>query len=146
MWFLKAVTVGSVDITDIGFEVPAGPQTVGDAEIVVSSNGATITGRATERDVPVDDYSVVAFPLDRNQWTPHSRRLRFARSSRGGAFRLAGLPPGDYYVAAVDRLDGSADGGEWQNDDVLNRLVPGAERITLTEGESRAATLRLTRR
>ena len=145
-WFLKSVIVGGLDVTDAGFEVPAGAITLPDAEIVVSSTGATVTGTAADGNAPVEDYSVVAFPVLRDQWTPHSRRLRFARSSRGGRFRLAGLPPGDYYVAAVDRLEGTPGGGEWQSADVLSRLAPLAERITLKEGESRAATLRLVRR
>jgi hypothetical protein len=145
-WFLKAVTIGGVDVTDTGFDPGAGTQVTGDAQIVVSRGGATISGRVTDRDAPVTEYSVVVFPVFRDLWTPHSRRLRFATSSTAGTFRASGLPPGDYFVAAVEQLDGTTETGEWQNADVLGRLVAGAERITVREGETRVTTLRLIRR
>lgn len=146
-WFLKSVLVGGVDVTHGGFDFgDGGGRTVDGAEIIVSRNGGTITGRVTEREKPITNYSVIVFPVFRDQWVPHSPTLRFASASIGGAFRVAGLPPGDYFAAAVDRLDGTADGGEWQTAEVLTRLVAGATRLTLREGESRDATLTLVRR
>jgi hypothetical protein len=144
-WFLKSVTIGGVDVTDTGVD-PAGLVNGGDAEIVVSEKGGTITGQATDRETAVTNYSVVVFPVFRDRWNPHSRWLKFSTANHDGTFRIAGLPPGDYHVAAVDRIDGTMDAGEWQNADVLARLVSGAERVTVREGETRSATLRLLRR
>ena len=61
-------------------------------------------------------------------------------------FAVGGLPAGDYFVAAVSRLQGTRDGGEWQNPDVLLQLEARAERLTLSEGQSRMVTLRLIER
>ena len=146
-WFLKSVLIGGVDITHGGFDFgDGGGHTIDGAEIIVSRHGGTITGRVTERETPVTDYSVIVFPVYRDQWVPHSPKLRFAPAGLGGAFRVAGVPPGDYFVAAVDRIGGTPDGGEWQTPEVLTRLVAGATRITISEGQSRDATLGLVRR
>ena len=145
-WFLKSVTIAGLDVTDTGYDFGTGPRTVENGEIVVSRRGATITGRVRDGDVPAAEYAVVVFPTLRDQWGPYSRRLRFVPPSHDGSFRVAGLPPGDYYVAAVNRLEGTSESGEWQSPDVLSRLVAGAERITIREGESHVATLRLLRR
>ena len=48
--------------------------------------------------------------------------------------------------AAVSRMQGTRDGGEWQNPDLLLQLEARAERITLSEGQSRTVTLRLIER
>jgi hypothetical protein len=146
-WFLKSVLIGGVDVTHGGFDFgDGGGRTFDGAEIIVSRNGGTITGRVTDLETPVTDYSLIVFPVFRDQWVPYSPKLRFAPAGVGGAFRVGGVPPGDYFVAAVDRIDGTPDGGEWQTPDVLTRLVAGATRISVAEGESRTATLRLVRR
>ena len=79
-------------------------------------------------------------------------RATGARSTTTGSVRPDGiyfcldLPPGDYFVAAVSRLQGTRDAGEWQNPDVLLQLEARAERLTLSEGQSRTVTLRLIER
>ena len=67
----------------------------------------------------------------------------FVRSAFGGEFRVSALPSGDYFVAAVSRLQGSRDGGDWQNPDVLLQLEARAERITVSEGQTANVSLRL---
>ena len=70
----------------------------------------------------------------------------FARAVTDGSFRIRGLPGGDYFIAAVSRLSGSHDGGEWQDPEVLAQLEQRAERVTLTDGQTRTVTLRLIQR
>jgi protocatechuate 3,4-dioxygenase beta subunit len=150
-WYLKSVRINGIDVTDSGLDFGPGGDTPGDTiegvEIVVSRNGASITGKAATDTAAAADYVVVAFPPFRDEWAqPHSRRMKFTRARGDGSFRLAGLPAGDYLVAAVDRLEGSADGGDWQNPAVLELLAARAERVTLGEGQSRDLTLRLINR
>lgn len=145
-WYLKSLVVRGSDIADTGFDFGASGGTVSEVEIVFSRNGAAVEGRLTDGSAPTSDYSVVVFPAYRDQWMPRSRRMKFTRARGDGSFRLAALPAGDYLVAAVDRLDGTADGGDWQNPDVLEQLAPRAERLSLSEGQSRTLTLRLLRR
>jgi hypothetical protein len=140
------VTIGGIDVTDSSYDFGLDGRTVDDAQVVISNDSATISGRVTDGDRPAASFAVIVFPTLRDQWVPHSRRLRFASPAQDGTFRVAGLPAGDYYVAAVDRIDGNAEGGEWQSADVLGRIVSSADRVSLRERESHVTTLRLVRR
>jgi hypothetical protein len=51
-----------------------------------------------------------------------------------------GLPPGEYYVATMTR--GAFDeSGTLDDRDFLERLVAGAAKVTLTEGQSRSVSV-----
>jgi hypothetical protein len=142
-WFLKSWTIRGVDVVDVGHDFGNGPDEIDGSEIVLSRNGAVVTGLATDGLKPADDYSVVVFPASRDLRWPGSRRLKLVRSAFGGEFRASALPSGDYFVAAVSRVLGTRDGGEWQNPDFLLQLEARAERVTLTEGQTANVALRL---
>ena len=109
--------------------------------------GAAVSGRVVdERAAPVRDYRVAVFPTDRSKWTLLSRWLKAGRSSPDGTFRVTGLVPGDYWVVAVDRLDGSTVAGDLQSPEILETLSARAVRITVGEGQSLEMALRLVRR
>jgi hypothetical protein len=142
-WFLKSWTIRGTDVVDTGYDFGTGPDSIDDSEIVLSRNGAVISGLASDGLKTADDYFVVVFPVSRDaRWTG-SRRVKLARSAVGGEFRVAALPSGDYFVAAVSRVLGTRDGGEWQNPDVLLQLEARAERITVSEGQTANVSLRL---
>ena len=140
-WYLKSFTINGIDISDTGFDFGAQPAAITDAQLVLSRNGATISGRL--RDSLVTNYFVVAFPTSREARFAYSRRVKFARAGADGSFRIQGLPPGDYFVAAVDLLDGTAEGGEWQNPELLARLESGAERVSVLAGQTQSVSTRL---
>ena len=140
-WYLKSFTINGIDISDTGFDFGAQPAAITDAQIVLSRNGAAIAGRL--RDSSATNYFVVAFPSSRETRFAFSRRVKFARAGADGSFRIQGLPPGDYFVAAVDLLDGTAEGGEWQNPELLVRLESGAERVSVLEGQTQTVSPRL---
>ena len=143
-WYLKSFTINGVDISDTGFDFGAQPATITDTQLVLSRNGASVSG--TLRQSASNNYFVVAFSTSREHRFAFSRRVKFARAGADGSFRIAGLPPGDYFVAAVDHIEGTADGGEWQNPELLLRLESGAERLTLVEGQAGTVSLRLNQR
>lgn len=143
-WYLKSFTINGVDISDSGFDFGAQPGTITDSQLVLSRNGASVAGRL--RDSAVTNYFVVAFATSREHRFAFSRRVKFARAGADGSFRIGGLPPGDYFVAAVDHIEGTAEGGEWQNPELLLRLEAGAERITLLESQAGTVSLRLNQR
>ena len=142
-WFLKSWTIRGVDVVDTGHDFGAGPDDIDDSEIVLSRNGAVIAGLASDGLKTADDYFVVVFPVSRESRWPGSRRMKFVRSAFGGEFRVSALPSGDYFVAAVSRLQGSRDGGDWQNPDVLLQLEARAERISVSEGQTANVSLRV---
>ena len=81
---------------------------------------------------------IVVFAVDRERWRPRSRWIRAARPATNGVFEIAGLPPGDYLLAAVT----DADEGEWFAPRFLDALVPGAVRVTITDGQTTTQNLR----
>jgi len=143
-WYLKSLTINGTDIIDTGFDFGSQPSTISDSVLVLSRNGASISGQL--RTSTSRDYFVVAFPTARDTRFASSRRMKFTRAAADGTFRIQGLPPGEYFVTAVDRLDGTANGGEWQNPDLLLRFESGAERVSLTEGQARSVSLGLIER
>ncbi len=143
-WYVKSVTIGGVDVTDSGFDLGTA-SLVSDAEIVLSAQGAVFAGRIVDgRGEPVPG-SVIAFPVQRTYWTPYSRYLKHARAASDGAFEIRGLPPGEYWLAAVETLDAGVNGDEWQNPVALDALASHAERATLGESERRTVELPLLR-
>lgn len=145
-WFIKSFTVNGFDIVDSGFDFGARPRTIDNVEVVLSDNGAVITGWVAAAQTRSTSYAVVVFPAAAAARVSHSRRIKVARSAADGSFRLGGLPSGDYLVAAVNRIAGGSGGGEWQDAGVLRSLEPLAQRISLVEGRSQTVTLRLIQR
>jgi hypothetical protein len=70
--------------------------------------------------------------------------LCYRPSVNVGGVTVPSLPPGDYFVAAVDGLGADMD-GEWQNPDVLAALSTRAQRVTVGERQRATAELRLIR-
>ena len=142
-WYVKSVTIGGVDVTDASYDFGRDETTVSDAQVVLSNAAATIAG-AIERqsDSRPAAAVVIAFSTSRDYWFTGSRHIRRASSDAKGSFDLTSLPPGEYFVAALDAslpLDVQAP-------DTLESLVPRAARVTAREGAVSEVTLRLIRR
>jgi len=154
-WYVKSVLFRGQDLVDTPFDF-AGSGTYRDIEVVISTAGATVTGRVTDdRAAPVRDYAVLVFPTFRDRWFAGSRWVKGLRAaSLSGPFVVTGLPPGDYWVAAIDPL-GSAGPMRGMSGtralpladpDLLESLSSRATRVTLGEGQSQDVALRLIRR
>jgi hypothetical protein len=142
-WYVKSVTIGGLDVTDRTFDFGFADDTFSDAEVVLSNAGARISGSVTDAaDKRATEFVVVAFSTSRTTWFTGSRHLKRAVTGANGSFDIESLPPGEYYVAALEALPQ----GEWQSPSSLDLMVQGAERVTLGEGQRRTMTLQLTRR
>ena len=138
-WRLKSIHVNGSDVTDTGFDV--GSQAVSGIEIEMSNRLQQVTGTVTDaRGEAVKDYTVALFSQDRARWKLATNRyLALGRPGPDGGFKVATLPPGDYYAVAFDAIDVSS----WQDPDLLEGWSRVATAFTLTPGDSRALTLRL---
>lgn len=139
-WSLRSAIVSGIDALDLPFTVRAD---VGGAVITFTDRSTELTGSLLDTDgKPALDYFIVAFPVDRSFWTPQSRRIRSARPGNTGSFRIAGLPPGDYYVCAMTDL-------EEQNllytPAYLEPLIAASIKLSLTEGEKKTQDLKIAR-
>lgn len=145
-WYFKSVRIGGVDATHRGFDFGVAQETFRDALIQISHATGIISGRVVSASGGMAGGSaVLVFSTDREKWFAASSYLKRAQLSPDGSFRVDGLPPGDYYVAAVN-LEESVDSGTWQEVDALNALTSSALRVTLGDGESYVTELRLIRR
>jgi hypothetical protein len=136
--------VNGIDVTDTPLMFGTNEQSLRDVEVVLTDRVTEIIGGATDdRGRPAADYVVVAFATDRAQWYQQSRFLKNTLPARDAAFALRGLPPGQYYVAAIDRRLGAEEAGELDNPEFLESLVAHATRVTLSEGQRTTLTLKL---
>ena len=138
-WWLKSVMIDGINAADQPVAFASRELTRTDVEVVFSSGAVTINGRVLgNRNQPAVDASVVVFPTDASRIYSGSRYIGLARSGIGGRFSVPSLPPGEYWVAAVNEVL-----EDRPNLDVLIGLTSGARLVTLAESESATLELRL---
>ena len=138
-WALKGVYLDGRDVTDDLFEVKPG-ETLGRVSIVVTDKATTLTGAVRdEQDLPLSDFTVIAFPSDSNLWRPQSRFIQAVRPDKNGLYTVRGLPAGEYLLRAVDDVDQ----GEWYDPELLQTLRAGSTRVLLQEGDTKSVDLKL---
>jgi hypothetical protein len=145
-WWLKSFRVGGVDaaIEPAAFGEPGDSRD--DVEAVLSPTGASIAGRLAGLDgQSVDVYTVIAFSTDRDRWFGGSAYVTSTTSRSDGSFIVPTLPPGDYYVAAIEysELDPTAE--LLLQPDALAALASSAQRVMAGERETVRLDLRLLR-
>jgi hypothetical protein len=139
-WAVRAVRHRGVDVTDAGIEFRAN-EDVADIELEITNRLTDLSGLVTNsRGTVLKDYSVVVYPQDRDQWTPNSRYMRTSRPDQDGRFKVNGLPPGAYFIVALDYLDTS---GDWNDPEALERLRSKATTFSINEGETKTVDLKI---
>jgi len=134
-WYFKSVKIGAVDATQRGFDFGVAEQTFRDALIEIAHATGVISGRVLgENGGRSSGCAVVVFSTDQEKWFATSSYLRRTQSLPDGSFRIEGLPPDDYYVAAF-APERSADSSNWQEPEALRALGSAARRVTLGERE-----------
>lgn len=137
-WSLKAVRHQGVDVTDQGVDVRPG-QDVSGVEVELTSQRQEISGLVTAAGKQTSSYTAVVFAQDRELWRGLSRYIAVGRPDQEGRFRVRNLPPGDYYVAAVEYVEQ----GAWTDPDFLESVRHAAVSASLGPGETKTVDLRL---
>ena len=138
-WTIRSVRLNATDVTDGGFEVKAGEDVSG-LEVELTNKLTTISGLVTNaRGDAVKDYSTIVFAQDSARWTSNTRYQSMGRPDQDGRFKIGGLPPGEYYIIALDRLDT----GEASDPEFLERIRTKASRLSLNEGETKTVDLKI---
>jgi len=70
-------------------------------------------------------------------------RAKLASASSTDRWMVTGLPGGEYYVAAVDWMQGDELSGEWQSPEFLETLAREAAKLTVADDSQAAAKLTL---
>jgi len=139
-WAIKSVRVNGSDVTDAGIEFKANEDISG-IEVELTNKIATVSGLVTTGGGdPVKDYTVIVFAQDKDKWSGNSRYQGIGRPDQDGRFKTQSLPPGDYYIIAVDHVDA----GQWGDPDFLESIRSRSSTFSLMEGETKTVDVKLT--
>lgn len=147
-WWLKSVDIRGVNAAEDAVTFSGADDSRADVTMIVAPTAATVAGRVTSDDgKPLDDFRVVLFPTRREQWFAGSPGIRMTGGPDGhGGYSFRSVRPDDYFLIAVDTLEGDGDSGEWQDPEVLERFALVARRVTAGERQQVTADLPLVRR
>ena len=139
-WMPKRMTFrGRAVALDAPVDVDAEPG--GRLEIVLTSQVTVVTGTAADADgKPMLDYHVVAFPARRDGPPAAVHRTRAEPADAQGRFRLEGLLPGEYFVAALADYEPNE---QPIDDELLESLRPGATLVRIGEGATETIALKI---
>jgi hypothetical protein len=137
-WAVKALLRDGRDVTDGTFEKKNGEDLSG-VEVILTDRVTSVGGTLTdERGAALTDGTVIVFATDSQKWLENSRFVRAARPDERGAWQIRGLPPGEYFAAAIDYVQE----GMWNDPEYLDSLR-GARKVMLSEGGAQALSLQL---
>ena len=137
-WYTRTAMVQGHDAADTPIAI--GTDDVEGIEISFTDKPTELSGDlldATGR--PASEFFIVVYSADKTLWMPQSRRIQSVRPGTDGRFRVANLPPGDYFIAAVTDVEQ----GEWFDPSFLASLVSASTKITLAEGEKKVQNLKI---
>ncbi len=139
-WTLKSIRAGEgPDLADTAVDLEAGRDLAG-LTITLTDRPIVLSGRVLDQqDRPSSAFPILVFSTNPAHWFAGSRRVQQVRPTSDGAYKLTGLPAGEYYIGAVTTLDIE----DLFDPLFLQQVVPIAFRITLVEGETRQQDLRL---
>lgn len=121
------IVANGQDVTSRTIDTTSGD--ISGVVVTMTMKATTISGSVRDVTEPARPTSVVAFPIEKRQWsryglTPLSIKVV---SFLGQRYTLTGLPPGEYFVVAVD----AASGGEWRDPAWLEAASHVATRVML---------------
>jgi hypothetical protein len=139
-WYLKAVLVGTQDITDVPTEFREEDSTR--LQVVLTTRASELTGTITnDKGEPVTNCSVVLFAEDKTSWFPLSIKFRMTWPERDGRFSIKGLRSGRYYVIALPPE--RSINAQAMDAATLEPLVKEATALVLGEEEQRQIDLKV---
>jgi hypothetical protein len=134
-WALQGISVGGRRVP-IDRALVLGESGLDGVVLLASQHLGVVSGVVTDDTGRVTDRaSVVVFPSEKDAWSGFGvtpKRVRTARTDKDGRFTFAGLPDGDYLVAAMAIEDGASS----YDVATLDQLSRRAMAVTLTNAGS----------
>jgi hypothetical protein len=136
--WLKSAYVGSTNLAETAFTFQSADDSHDDVTIVLASTAATVTGTTTGSDArPLPGAQVVVFSTNRERWYTGSPSMQYVFSGEDSRFKIASLPPGDYWIVAIESDENEfAIRRESERVELLESLIARARRITLADGQT----------
>jgi hypothetical protein len=138
--YIKSMRLGGQDVTRTPLDLTSGG---GALDIVLSSKAADIAGAVrNEKGEPMQGIPVTLWPKipDRSN---SAGGIKTANTDQNGGFKISGLAPGEYYVAAWDDIP---EAGLAQNPDFLARFSSPDFAVKLGESGHESAEVKLVAR
>ena len=133
-WSLRSVVMSGREVYRNAFDLTTAASGV---VVTFTDSPSEVNGTVRDEEGKADSTAgVVIFSVDRADWTNFGDapgKSMYLRPSPAGFFRARGLPPGNYFVAAVD--DSMLT--HWTDPRVLEQLSRIAERFTLADLEKK---------
>jgi len=142
-YLIKSITIGREDFTFKPIDTAA-RRDLTDVVITFTDKVPIITGDVRGDQGPAGPTAVIAFPVERDQWTRYGftpTRLKGVPTEGSAGYRMSGLPAGEYHLVAVDIAQITA----WQDPKFLERAAAVATRVKLEWGDARTVNLNLAR-
>ena len=139
-WALRSAVVSGRDVLDGALEIRPG-QNVDGMVVTFTDQPTEISGTLLDgAGKPTPGFSIVVFSTDRSTWTAGSRRVSPPiQVSSDGKYKTAGLPPGEYFLAALTDYEP----GDLGDASFLEQVAAVAIKITIGEGEKKVQDLKI---
>lgn len=140
-WSLKSALVNGRDAAWEAFELEG--RDVSNVVVMLTDKRSTITGttESSTGGAPAP-ANVVIFPAAWREWISsgmNAQLARIARTPPAGTFSIAGMPPRDYLMLAVDPNEAP----DIQDPAVFEALARMATTVSVGEGETKTVALRI---
>jgi hypothetical protein len=136
--YVKSVKVAGQDITKSVLDMTSGA--AGALEVVLSTKAADFTGVVhNDNGDPLPGVPVTLWPKTPDRGKPDGG-IKTANTDLNGSFKITGLAPGEFYVAAWDYIPVE---GLTQNPDFLARFAGSQTAVTLGESGHQSADIKL---
>lgn len=132
-WIFKDVLLGGRDVARSPLDLK---EDVSGLRIRFTDRPTEVSGLARNIQGAIDaEAAVLVISANPRDWTDFGstpRRLRNIRAGLDGSYRVAGLPPGEYFVAAIPE----AEAGDWHDPRVLQSAARIGVRVVLVDGQT----------
>jgi hypothetical protein len=139
-WALRSAVVDGRDVLDTPIDVRPG-QSLQNVVVTFTDQPTELAGTLMDgAGKPVAGFAIVVFSTNRASWFPGSRRISPAiQVSSDGKYRALGLPPGEYFLAALTDYEP----GDLGDASFLEQIAAVAMKVTLGEGEKKPQDLKI---
>lgn len=122
-----SIVANGKDVTTRTIDTSSGD--ISGVVVTMTTKATRISGSVRDVTEPARPTSVIAFPVEKRQWSRYGFTPLTIEVATfvGPGFTLTGLPPGEYFVVAVD----GASGGAWKDPAWLEAASRVATRVTL---------------
>lgn len=138
-WWLRSAMVAGRDLLDEPISLD---RSLSGALLIYTDVRTEVSGvLQTTAGAPAVEHFVLVFSANRQHWFAGSRRTRTARPASDGRYVFMDLPPGDYFLTALDDVEPQ----QLSDPAFLAQAQAAAVRVSLSEGGKAQLDLKIAR-